>query len=62
MFVTQDAVGGKDAFGCGGVQNYTGYCQRLVTSDLDQADRILDAGKRALVLQRVDRRLAVTFP
>ena len=24
-------------YGCGGEQNYTGYCQRLVTGDLDQS-------------------------
>ena len=33
-------------FGCGGAQNYTGYCQRLVTADLDQADRIARRGSR----------------
>ena len=26
--------------------NFTGYCQRLVTADLDQAERILDAAGR----------------
>ena len=36
---------GNAVFGCGGSQNYTGYCQRLVTRDLDQADRILDAAR-----------------
>ena len=39
--------GGKSVFGCGGDQNYTGYCQRLVTSDLDQAERILEPEARA---------------
>ena len=29
-------------YGCGGLQNFTGYCQRLVTAHLNQADRILD--------------------
>ena len=38
---------GQDVFGCGGDQNFTGYCQRLVTRDLDQADRILDARRSA---------------
>jgi ABC-type transport system substrate-binding protein len=57
-----DAIGGKGVFGCGGSQNYTGYCQRLVTADLDQADRILDARHRARVLNRVDRRLAKDVP
>ena len=27
---------------CGGSQNVTGYCQRLVTRDLDEAGRVLD--------------------
>ena len=57
-----DHLAGKDLFGCGGPQNYTGYCQRLVTSDLDQADRILDADQRARVLSRVDRQLAKDVP
>ena len=32
----------RHIFGCEGASNLTGYCQRLVTRDLDQADRILD--------------------
>ena len=42
-----DEVGGEDVYGCGGVLNWTGYCQRLATRDLDQAGRILDARERA---------------
>ena len=38
-FYPSDSTGFKDLFGCGGFKNYTGYCQRLVTADLDQADR-----------------------
>ena len=38
------------------------YCQRLVTADLNQADRILDEEQRARVLNRVDRRLAKDVP
>ena len=49
-------------YGCGGVQNFTGYCQRLVTSDLDQAQRILDPDRQAAVLNRVDTRLASDVP
>ncbi len=41
---------GKDVYGCGGAQNFSGYCQRLVTRDLDQADRILDEDRRRSVL------------
>ena len=52
----------KRVFGCGAPYNLTGYCQRLVTRDLDQADRILDADQRARVLNRVDRQLAKDVP
>ena len=60
-FVT-DEIAEKEVFGCGGVDNYTGYCQRLVTRDLDQAQRILDSRERARVLNRVDRQLAKDVP
>ena len=49
-------------YGCGGEQNVTGYCQRLVTADLNQAERILDEEQRARALNRVDRRLAKDVP
>lgn len=52
----------KDLFGCGGDQNFMGYCQRLVTADLDQADRILDADRRARVINRADRQIALDVP
>jgi ABC-type transport system substrate-binding protein len=52
----------KSVYGCGGSQNLVPYCQRLVTSDLDQADRILTRSRRAAVLNRVDRRLAKDVP
>ncbi len=55
-------TGKKDLYGCGGDQNYIGYCQRLVTADLDQADRILDDAQRARALNRIDRRLAADVP
>ena len=57
-----EAGGIKDLYGCGGSQNYMGYCQRLVTSDLDQSDKILDAGRRARVLNRADARIAQDVP
>ncbi|MBA2641592.1 MAG: peptide ABC transporter substrate-binding protein [Actinobacteria bacterium] len=60
FFVTDHL--GKDVFGCGGPQNFTGYCQRLVTSDLDQADRILAADQQARVLNRADRQIAKDVP
>ncbi len=53
---------GNTIFGCGGSQNYTGYCQRLVTRDLDQADRILDARQQARVLNRADAQMARDVP
>jgi peptide/nickel transport system substrate-binding protein len=53
---------GKDVYGCGGPLNYTGYCQRLVTADLDQAQRILDADQQARVVNRADAQLARDVP
>jgi peptide/nickel transport system substrate-binding protein len=61
-FYAADLTGLKNIFGCGGSGNFTGYCQRLVTSDLDEADRILDADQRARVLSRADRRMAKDVP
>jgi peptide/nickel transport system substrate-binding protein len=61
-FVSADASGQKDVYGCGGSGNFGDYCQRLVTKDLDQADRILDAGRRSVVLNRADRQLAKDVP
>jgi peptide/nickel transport system substrate-binding protein len=49
-------------YGCGAVQNYAGYCQRLVTRDLDQASRILDTTRQARVLNRADAQLAKDVP
>ena len=54
--------GTKSLFGCGGAQNFTGYCQRLVTSDLDQAEHIFDAGRQAAALNRADGRIAKDVP
>jgi peptide/nickel transport system substrate-binding protein len=54
--------GTKSLFGCGADMNVTGYCQRLVTSDLDQADRIFDAGRQASALHRADARIAKDVP
>ena len=52
----------RSFFGCGGVQNFSGYCQRLVTSDLDQAGRRFDTRRQAAALLRADRRLAQDVP
>jgi len=42
--------------------NFTGYCQRLVARDLDQARRILDQDQRARVLNGADAQLARDVP
>jgi class 3 adenylate cyclase len=55
-------TGFNDIYGCGGSLNFTVYRQRLVTSDLDDADRILDADQRVRVLNRADRRIAKDVP
>jgi peptide/nickel transport system substrate-binding protein len=52
----------KPIFGCGGVANVTGYCQLLVTRELDQAERIFDADKQARVLHGADAQLARDVP
>ncbi len=52
----------KRLFGCGGPVNFGGYCQRLVTKDLDQADRILESEQRGRVLNRADQQLAKDVP
>jgi peptide/nickel transport system substrate-binding protein len=57
-----DPTGKELIFGCGGPLNYTGYCQRLVDDDLDQADRILDAHRQARVLNRADAQMARDVP
>jgi peptide/nickel transport system substrate-binding protein len=53
---------GASIYGCGGAANIMGYCQRLATRDLDQSDRVLDAGQRARVLNRADRQLVKDVP
>ena len=49
-------------FRCQGTSNVTGYCQRLVTGELDQADRILDPDAHARALNRADARMALDVP
>lgn len=49
-------------FGCAGEFNFMGYCQRLTTSDLVQAEGIFGAGQRARVLNRADSRMAKDVP
>lgn len=52
----------QSLLGCGGLQNYTGYCQRLVTRDLDQAERLFVASRQALALNRADAQIARDVP
>ncbi len=64
LFTWQGLPGGSSSsvYGCGAPQNHTGYCQRLVTAHLNQADRMLDEGAQARVLNRADRGLASDVP
>ena len=50
------------SYGCGAPFNGTGYCQRLVTRDLEEAERSLDPGRQARVLNRADARMARDVP
>jgi peptide/nickel transport system substrate-binding protein len=61
-WVIDPTFGGGDVYHCGGGSNYTGYCQRLVTRDLDQAERILDERDRARALNRADAQMAKDVP
>jgi peptide/nickel transport system substrate-binding protein len=47
---------------CNGTSNWTGYCQRLVTADLAQAERILDPELQARALNRIDASVARDVP
>ncbi len=61
-WVRLDAEPDMNILRCGGFQNYTGYCQRLVMRDLDEAARVLDADQRARVFNRADARVAGDVP
>jgi peptide/nickel transport system substrate-binding protein len=45
---------------CG--EDFSGYCSRLLTADVDQFDRILLPARRVVVANRIDRRLAAAVP
>jgi ABC-type transport system substrate-binding protein len=55
-------AGPIDELGCQRPQNYSGYCDRLVTEDLVQATRILADDRRVELLNRVDARIAKAVP
>ena len=61
-WVIDPTFGSGDVYKCGGSQNFTGYCQRLVTRDVDQAERLLDERDRARVLNRADAQMAKDVP
>lgn len=61
-FYGPDVGAPSDIYRCGGAHNFTGYCQRLVTRDLADADGILDPIQRARVLNRADREMANDVP
>ena len=52
----------SEVYGCDAPQNFTGYCQRLVTAHLNQAGRTLDESAQARVLNRADRGLVRDVP
>jgi peptide/nickel transport system substrate-binding protein len=60
--VSATTSGPFDVFGCQAPSNFTGYCDRLVTRDLNQATRILDDERRVQLLNRIDARLARAVP
>ena len=47
---------------CGRDQNWTGYCDRLFTRDLQQVDRVVDPVQRARILNAADAKLARAVP
>jgi ABC-type transport system substrate-binding protein len=47
---------------CPNVQNWTGFCSRLVMRDAQQVDSIVDPRQRARVLNAVDRKLVSAVP
>ncbi len=47
---------------CGHVQNWGGFCSRLLTRDAQQVDLIVDRRQRARILNAADRKLARAVP
>jgi peptide/nickel transport system substrate-binding protein len=47
---------------CGDVQNWAGFCSRLIMRDVQQVDRIVDPAQRARVLNAADAKLARAVP
>jgi peptide/nickel transport system substrate-binding protein len=52
----------SDIFGCQGLANFTGFCDRLMTRDLAQAMLIVDDKRRVKLVNKIDARLAKAVP
>jgi len=61
-WVTDGLPSDSAIFKCGGALNFTGHCSRLVTRELDNADRVLDEASQARAMNRADRLLARDVP
>ena len=57
-----DPGASADIWRCGGPDNFTGYCDRLVTQEFVQSQLIVDAEQRARALNRADRQMAKHVP
>ena len=51
-----------EVWGCGGRENFTGYCNRLATRKLQQSQAIVDQNTRMKLLNGVDAQLARDVP
>jgi peptide/nickel transport system substrate-binding protein len=57
-----NAAGVATIYGCGGRDNYTGYCSRRVSRELARASRMLEGTAQARVLNDADRKIASDVP
>jgi peptide/nickel transport system substrate-binding protein len=61
-FLVPDEGSPTEIFRCSGSLNHTGYCQRLVTKDLVQSERVVEPARRGYVLNRADAQMAKDVP
>lgn len=61
-WTTFAGTGGHTIFTCGNRLNFTGYCSRLFTQDIDQLGRVMQVSRHAAIANRADRRLAQDVP
>ena len=59
---TGDPAGQVDIYGCGGESNWKGYCSNKVTKLLRDSDAELDATKRAALVNKADKIMALNVP